>query len=236
MSATFIGGTSYYSRSGSLVGSGSANYTVAMWVKVTTDRNNYSCMFGVDDAGSNYVFIGNTSDGTTFVPDSLASGGINTGVSMTTGTWYYVALTYDATGTPGKAYIAAEGGGSLALTGPHAFTALAGTLTSYIGNNGFNDGLTGEIAYLRVWAAALTSTELEDERVSPTVVRTSNLTAHYKFDSASTTDDSGNGNTLTATGTPGSGTSPSLGSGSNFLLPQLYRGIPGSPYYALGGN
>ena len=223
MSVTVGGGSaSGYSRSGSLIGSGTTAYTVAFWVKVTTDRNNFSCMVGVDDAGSNYVFVGNNSDGTTFRPDSLASGGINTGVSMTVGTWYYCALTF-ATAS-GTAYIASLGGGSLAATGPSTFTALAGTLTTYIGTNGFGDFLTGELAYVRVWAAVLNSTELEAERNSTTPVRTSNLTAHYKFDSASTTDDSGNGNTLTAIGTPGSGTSPTLTS-TTIVPSMLYRGV-----------
>jgi hypothetical protein len=225
MSVTFSGGSGY-SRTGNLIGTGA--HTVAAYVKITTDRNNYQSFVGADDFGGNFSFVGAGSDGTTYIPDSTGGVALNTGVSMTTGTWYYVAVTRSSGGT-GHAYIAALGGGSLADTsGSRA--AATGVTNSYIGTDGYGSYLEGEMAYVRIWAAELSSSELESERTSTTAVRTSNLTASYDFATASTTDNSGNGNTLTAIATPGSGTSPSISS-STVPLHVLQPGVPYTPNF-----
>ena len=189
-----------YSRAGNLLGT--AAFTVAMYVRIDTDLNTASAFLMVDDAASAYFYIGTAStDGTTFVVDDGGTNVINTGVSMTVGTWYYVALTYNGTNT-GNTYIATLSGGSLANTSGALVDPPTAGVTTRIGNDGFGERLEGSVAHVRIWAAELTSGELETERLSATAVRTSNLTAAYELETANTTDNSGNGNTLTSNGTP----------------------------------
>lgn len=202
MSITVSGGSGY-SIAGNLIGTGA--FTIACYAKDSGGTGGFQTFIGVDDAGANYSFFGldNTRQ---FRPDYRGNG-LSSGLTPTSGSWYYYALTYDDAGA-GIAYHGAYGGGSLTTTSGTLVDA-AGT-TTRIGVDGYSSFLNGEIAYVRIWSAVLSSSELESERLSPTVVRSSNLTAAYHFDTASTTDNSGNGNTLTAIGTPGSGTSPSL--------------------------
>ncbi|MFI6904894.1 hypothetical protein ACIBKY_26775 [Nonomuraea sp. NPDC050394] len=67
--------------------------------------------------------------------------------------------------------------------------------------------LNGCLSHVRIWTAALSGAELEAEYTANSPVRTSNLFAFYRFTTAGTTDDSGNGQTLSG----GTGTSTEPG-------------------------
>jgi hypothetical protein len=196
-----------YSRAGNLLGV--AAHTVAFYFQLQADRNTVTAMFGVDDAASNYYFLGFTSDGTTVGQDTN-NNNVGFTTSVTAATWYYTAAVYDGTSSL-TFYLGVYGGGSLTPTTAASVDPVNTGATTYIGSNGFNEWFDGDIGHVRIWSAALSSGELETERLSATAVRTSGLVAAYELLTANTTDDSGNGNTLTANGTPTTSTGPVLG-------------------------
>lgn len=190
-----------YSRTAT--GLGGVDHTVCCWVKLAADRNTNSIATSIDNASALYVMMGTTSSGTLMKLDCAAGG--NNLVDMTVGVWYFCSYVFPIAHLLNKqTFYALEGAGSLtASTLATINTDPTDACTFIVGNNGFNNWLNGSIAQLRVWSAALTSTELLAEYHSTTPVRTSNLWAAYSFASGpQTTDDSGNGRTLTATGTP----------------------------------
>lgn len=193
-----------YSRSAS--GLGASAFTRCCWVKLAADRNTYSMVLGCDNAGGNYNSLGMLANGTQ--PGNLRNigdGGV-TGVDFTVGTWYFLADWHPVgANTTGGWYWQTEGQSTL-----NAFSSsvngtndLADAWSFIIGNDGFNSWLNGSIAQVRAWAAVLTQAELLAEYHATSPVRTANLWAAYSFAAGpQTTDDSGNGRTLTAAGTP----------------------------------
>ena len=125
------------------------------------------------------------------------------GPTLTLDTWFFVMITRTASGR--ALYYGTEAGGTL--------TKVTESSTGRDVTNPINDwwyfddlygeGFNGELAYGRIWLRAFSDAEAEAEWQSATPVITSNLVADYRFvDSAgATTDSSGNGRTLTKTGT-----------------------------------
>ena len=191
-----------YSRSASGL---AGTFTWTCWVKPVVDRNTYTSFIAQDNAGANYYFIGTLSDGTTISRDATSAAGVSSGVSMTLGTWYYVACVNDTAGggtdifgwkPAGGSWATALLGSGVTATGP------SDSNTFYIGNSGFSDWFNGSIAAVKIWTVALTEAELQAEAATYAPVKTSGLWANYKFNAGpQTTDDSGNGKTLTAGGT-----------------------------------
>lgn len=201
-----------YSRTGNLLGTGAS--TVCFWVRLDVDRNTSSSMFTVDDGGSNYWYLGTAStDGTTLVIDVGGVGAINSGVSLTVGTWYFVAITYDGTSS-GVLYNAAATATSIASTSGTIGDPVTASASTHIGNDGFDEWLQGTMTGVKVWAAQLTAAEIEAERWSILPRRTVGLTAFYPLTDPSTVDYSGNGNTLTSGGTPTHTDGPPVGWGA----------------------
>ena len=95
----------------------------------------------------------------------------------------------------------------------------------------------GEYVHVRYWNAALNETELNAERKSATAVRTANLVGdHPLASSTDNSDASGNGRTLTITGTTdlatGSSYPTSIGSGASAVINKLF-GPLGGPFHKL---
>jgi hypothetical protein len=193
-----------------MTGLGASDITLCGWFNIRVDTNAFTCLLSMDRSGSaQYSFLSTTSTGTNIRLDS-AAGGI-TMFNATVGTWYFMAYVHPTAHTTSKlAYWAAQGAGSLSSAGPSALNVdHLDTDTLVIGNL-FDGGApcNASAAQVRVWSAALNSTELLAEFHSSTPVRTSNLWAAYSFASGvQTTDDSGNGRTLTSAGTPATDTS-----------------------------
>jgi hypothetical protein len=161
----------------------------------------YAMVMSSDDAGSHYCQFGASSDGTSLF---LSNGG-TTAFDFTTGTWAFIAATIDRTTAENWIYYA--NAPATTLTREFFFANPSSHLldanTFHIGGTGFGDPFAGSIAAVKVWNAVLTQTELTTEAAKYAPQRTANLWGAYSFQSGpQTTDDSGNGRTLTATGTP----------------------------------
>jgi hypothetical protein len=170
---------------------------------LSVDRNTGSPWFMLDDGdGSPYVGLSTDSNGTTARYISTGPE-VSSGFAMTVGAWHYTALVYtQTTGTDNVIYIS-TGFGTLTPTSGGGSDALTSTWMLRLGGDVFGFWLNGRLGAVKVWGAALTSSELIAERATHAVVRTADLWAHYPFDNGpSTTDASGNGHTLTVLGTP----------------------------------
>jgi hypothetical protein len=182
-----------------------SNFTYTFWVKIAVDRNASTPFIGQDNSGANYYFISTPPDGTTLRRDVTSGGSISSGVSMTVGTWYYAATVND-TGAGVDIFGWKVAGGSWTTANPAAGLTVVGPAdanTFYIAGDGFGGFLNGSIAAVKIWTAVLTDAELQAEAATYAPVRTSGLFANYQFrNGPQTTDDSGNGRTLTQGGTP----------------------------------
>jgi hypothetical protein len=200
----FSAGTMKYSRSATGLG---ASFTITFWAKIVVDRNALSCFVSQDNAGGNYYMISTLSDGTTLRRDATGGASVSSAVSMAVDVWFFVGCVND-TGAgqdifgwkiAGGSWATAVTGSGVTVTGP------ADANTLYFGGDGFGttDFLNGSIAAVKVWNVALTDAELQAEAATYAPVKTSGLWANYTFNAGpQTTDDSGNGRTLTQTGTP----------------------------------
>ncbi|MEO3856245.1 LamG-like jellyroll fold domain-containing protein [Acrocarpospora sp. B8E8] len=177
-------------------------FTIAGWVKISVDRNDFSTFFDVSGTPGERFIVQTDSDGTTvyiFAPGSTVGAS-----SLTVGTWYYLAAT--SNGTSASLYIRAHNATS--------FTVNSGSTSSsayvldhvILGDSGLgNEWLNGCLAAVKLWVgAALNEAELARESQTYLPSRTANLAAWYPFAGPGTTVDlSGNGQTLSG----GSGTS-----------------------------
>jgi hypothetical protein len=198
----FSASTMKYTRSATGL---AGTFTWTCWVKVVVDRNAFSIAMSQDNAGGNYYFMGTNATGTQIIRDSTSGGAANPGVDMTVGNWYYIGSVNDTgAGTDifgakpaGGAWTTAVLGSGVTATGPSDANTL------HIGGDGFGDFLNGSVAAVKIWTVALTDAELQAEAATYAPVKTSGLWASYSFrNGLQTTDDSGNGRTLTQVGTP----------------------------------
>lgn len=193
----------------STIGLGTGDFTYLFWGKITTNRSAYSTFAGFDNGTATQVCTIQTEDGTAalgrnpylWVEPMGADGFVDltSDAAMTVGTWYRFAVTREGDTIT---YYQETASGIESASGD-----LTGTLTCT--NLKIGDSITGgewlngAIANLKIYNDTLTQTEIEAEWGNWRPQRTANLVAHYKFQTGlSTTDDSGNGNTLTQVGTP----------------------------------
>jgi hypothetical protein len=161
----------------------------------------YAMVLASDDASSHYCQFGVNSGGINFFVSNFGASAFN----FTVGTWAFVAATIDRTGSESWVYYADAPATTLtrefAFGNPSSHLLDGNTFT--IGGDGFGDPWAGSIAAVKVWNAVLTQAELTTEAAKYAPQRSANLWAAYKFDTGpQTTDDSSNGRTLTAVGTP----------------------------------
>lgn len=187
-----------------------STYTVAGWVKISVDRNDWSCMWCLDDnSTSNYELVETDTTGTQFkfITDN-ASSGINLGAA-TAGIWMFIGISRSS--SAGTGYWRGEADASFAtaaLTGAGA--SVTGT-TLRFGESIFGgEWLNGALAAVKVWnGVALTADEMWAESAQYQPVRTAGLLAYYPFLRTETVDYSGGARTLSG----GSGTSTEAGPG-----------------------
>lgn len=210
MSIRFDASNDHPSYTASSPPSPAAGITVAGWVYISTDRNDWStiCRFHAATGGSTTEVIGFDSTGT--APRVFSANGTVAGDDCTVAKWYYLGFTQN--GTVAKLY---QGDESTAAT------ETSGTVTPGAAPTGFTFGgrsdgdltewLNGRLAYWRIWNTVLTLSELNAERVATSPVKTTNLWANYPLLSASDLTDHANGRNLVAnTGTITTESDPSL--------------------------
>ncbi|SDL73524.1 Concanavalin A-like lectin/glucanases superfamily protein [Nonomuraea maritima] len=164
------------------------------WVKLSADRNNYSSAWCIDSSIGNYNLLQTDNDGTTmgFFQSSVTPLATR---AMTVGVWYFIAISVNGSSGTMVSRAANETAYSIATWSNGAGNT---THTNFrIGDSVYGgEWLNGSIAGLKWWSAALTQTQLEAEASQFLPVRTTNLRAYYRFSGPSTTDNSGNGLTL----------------------------------------
>lgn len=179
-------------------------YTFACWLRITTDRNNYSNVFAVETngLGTEWNELMTDSDGTTLTVQDHAGGGstaINLG-ALTVGTWYFAAFSVGTSGA-GVGYLASASASGLTRT-----TGTVAVMTTHhhctIGSTDFSEFFNGRITGARLWDAVLSDADIEQERWRTKPVRRANLRAWWPLqDSAGKlVDRSGNGRALTSPG------------------------------------
>lgn len=189
-----------YTRSASGLNLTSTSITWSAWAKMTT-AGSYAIVISSDDGSTHYCQFGVSSGGVNLFCSNFAT----TGFNFTVGVWTFIAVTIDRTLAECWIYYATAP--ATTLTREFAFgnptTHLLDTNTFYIGADGFGDPWVGSLAAIKVWNAVLTQTELTAEAAKYAPVRTAGLWGAYKFNNGpQTTDDSGNGRTLTQVGAP----------------------------------
>jgi hypothetical protein len=171
-----------------------APFTVCCWAKIVVDRNTWSTIWTLDNTSALSFAAETATDGTML---NLWHGSTERNIQqLVVGTWY--KLAYVVSGTTATVYIAAEGG-NLAAVAAGAYAAFS-PLTFDIGNMRRNgEFLNGAVAAVKLWDAALNTTELAAEFTQYEAVRTTNLNRSYTFFNGPTLTDRGpNARTLTA--------------------------------------
>lgn len=166
--------------------------TLMGWFRIVTDRNDYTAFFG---AGDNRL-LGTDSDGTTLL---FYDGAVEfTSTNLTVGTWYHLTLTLssDASGGAFVAYL----NGALSMNG-NTSAADSGT-TMYVANDAYGEWLNGNVAHVKLWSAALSAAEVQQEMYTVVPARSDNLVGWYPLDTHTDVSDwSGGGSNWTANGT-----------------------------------
>jgi hypothetical protein len=140
------------------------------------------------------IQIGRTTglpNGSTFV----------TGTNLTTGTWYHLAMVSDA--TPGTGSYRVYLNGVLNITSDWFSGETSSNLYFFVDDGG-TLWLNGRMTSIKIYDAALTSTEINTEKASlDSCVRSSNLNTFLRANSSATagTDSSGLGRNMTVAGT-----------------------------------
>jgi|SRR5262252_2626306 len=180
-------------------------FTVTAWVKGGAGFSDNRAVFYLGDTsgGSPYAYAGWQSGG--FIT-RLANidWGANSGSDVGASSWHFWAWVRESSQT--KLYL--DGGSTADAT----LNNQGGTPSSNNGlrigaGNGTSSGMS--IEAVKIWSATLTTTEIAAEMNRYDPVRSTNVYAWWKFLTATDlTDQSGNGHTLTATGTLATDTGP----------------------------
>lgn len=176
------------------------NYSITCWIKVSVSYANFSTFWSVgttSDDGNTANILQCDTAGLLIIWTNNAR---SLALTPTVGTWYFVGVSFN--GTSATYRIRAEGAGSF-QTG--TFVAQGSHPNGQIrfGNSHYaNEALNGCVEAVKWWSVSLTALELEAEYTQRNPVKTANLRYYWKFTASTTVDDSGNGGTLTARGTP----------------------------------
>jgi hypothetical protein len=171
----FSGTTDQLTYSGALPTS-TGGLTVACWVYLSVDRNDWSCFTRMNEGGTSIIYL--TTDGSGTDVGWFSAGGSITGLSFTVGAWAWIAATLS--GSTGTLYTAAVNG---PVTVVGTSTMVTGAPTELgVGGRGAGDStepFNGRIGGWKLWNGILAPAELEAERRQLLPVRTAGLHAAY---------------------------------------------------------
>jgi len=203
-------------------------YTVTFWMQVVTAN-----------AGANRTFFTAANGGSEHRiwrpgsnADDIAINGSSVGAFSSNedeSSWYMWALTSAGTGaSDGNAYHwklgDADGTYGSKVFQPTSFTPNE----IYIGGTYYSTGRNARFCFVKVWDAALSLAELQAERAQGKPVRTSNVNRYHRLtDAAYTSDESGNGRSVTSNGAATEGTEPVPweATGSAAAVKSYYRSL-----------
>lgn len=198
MSTRFDAASDRISFSGSMFAVGSG-FTITAWAYVSVNTGTFAT-FGRLHASSGSSTVATWAAGSDGLsgPSYFTGGGtVSNSTGMAVGAWRKIAIS--CSGTTGKSYVNTVGGitevdsGTVGVGTPDGIT-LGGRAPA-----DSSEPFNGRLAYVRIWTAELTQSEIEAEWASTTPVRSSGLWASWPLtDSTDLTDHSGNGRNLTA--------------------------------------
>lgn len=198
-----------------------AAYTVALWVRPESVNAAFHQVLAVQAADSSaniddlYISSGNVWT----VRALIASAGTGqTGSTPSANTWYHLTMVRSSTQLLNLYVngVANAGPSTQDVTGRTAATKMALGLSTWATTNELN----GRIAHVKVWTAALSTAEMVNEMNSVRPVRWTNLWAWYPIIAGDRTLDwSGNGRSLTETGSVTTSDDPGITFGGSILYP-----------------
>lgn len=205
----------------------SGDFTIEGWIKLESAPGTnvvyyIAGKYSYSDNKRSYLFNYRDQAGTKRFTTTISSNGSTTDTvvfdyTLTTGVWYHVALVCDisnAASTEFEMYINGESIGNGTVTGDGSVSSLYNNDVPFslgaIVNNGNGEGFfDGKLDNMRVWSDIRTASEIESSFHKETPADTTNLVGHWKLNN-DYTDSSGNGNTLTASGSPVFATDPAF--------------------------
>lgn len=174
-------------------------FTITFWAHNSVDQNTNATFarLHASSGGSTAATFATDSDGTSGPGYFTAGGSIVQATGCPVGVWRKIA--YSRTGSSGGAYVAAVGGVTEVDTGTVGTVTPDGITLGGRSSGDATEWFNGRLAYVRVWSAVLSQSEIEAEWASTTPVRTSGLWAHWPLSvHTDLTDHSGNGRNLVA--------------------------------------
>ncbi|MFL1903084.1 LamG-like jellyroll fold domain-containing protein [Streptomyces tauricus] len=198
MSTRFDAASDRVSFAGSMFAVG-AGFTITAWAytSVDTDANSTFARLHASSGGSTIATWATGSDGLSGPNYFTGGGSVTNATNMAVGAWRKIAIS--CSGTTGRSYVATVGGATEADSGTVAVGTPDGLTLGGRAPGDSSEPFNGRLAYVRVWTAELTQTQIEAEWASPAPVRTANLWADWPLtDATDLTDHSGNGRNLTA--------------------------------------
>ncbi|PIR69965.1 MAG: hypothetical protein COU47_00845 [Candidatus Niyogibacteria bacterium CG10_big_fil_rev_8_21_14_0_10_46_36] len=188
----------------------SGDLTFEAWVKFETipsgDGTRYEILGkwnSVPNLSYHWSFIVNGStlmqefevsdDGTNFDTYQVAAGSLNTGQ------WYHVAMTWDASAASAEFFHNGTSIGTDAASKTSIYNSNSTfRIGSHQGTNSYFDGLIDDV---RVWSDIRINSEISNNYQSELVGNETNLVSYWKLNN-DYTDQTTNGNTLTANNSP----------------------------------
>lgn len=140
--------------------------TYMFWVNVRVDRNSTQGLF-VHGGGGVY-YLGTNTDGTTLLMNAV------TGTNLSLDTWYHVAVV-NAAGAAAARTVYLNGTSDIVTTGNEP------TSDFYIGNSNNSDWCDCDLAAVKVFTAALSQAEIQQEMKAYMPVRRASIFAAWPF-------------------------------------------------------
>lgn len=191
MAQTFNGTATNYTQKAIAFSAGKG--TLMAWVRIATDRNDYSTFFQTNNTDNQQFVVQTGADGTTL--SCYIYNASVTGSNLTAGQWYHLAVTWD--GTSARVYV----NGVLDITN----TATGSTWNEVcLGKSWWGEPLNGNIADVMAWDDTLSAAQIQQQMYRKVPVIFANLKLWMPtFDGTGerNADYSGAGNTLTVNGT-----------------------------------
>lgn len=195
--------------------------TICGWSYVTADRGvaTYQALGGIENTGDgswNILYWEGGTDGSMAISSGAAETNLASRPALNT--WFFWALTSTTAGAGSLIGYWSAVNSSTFVSASTTGQAMTPNLL-IIGNDSVGSWLNGRFANIKVWDAVLTQTELEQEKWSVRPRRFANLHLWAPCRIASELFDySGNGRTLTATGTLTTEDGPPVPWGANSIV------------------
>jgi hypothetical protein len=186
-----------------------SSFTLAFWAMPDALASNNALWGKLTNTSANNRFVASDGLGNLrfFILGSANWDYRTNDTPVSTGNWYYIAVTFDAGVSPDVAIYV---GSPTSILSESAYTTSTDGSAKvadsnnnlHIGNNGNAANCwDGKIATAQIWNRALTLGELQAQQFRPRVTNGCVLYTHYGFNGTGTQPDwSGNGNSGTVTG------------------------------------